>query len=1162
MSIFKSTLKPEIAAQLKAREKIISQTSDSGVKDKKGNPIFNIGTLPRDSNFLRFAAGKNSWVRMVSFVDADYGCKKIKNSSGEDIINPTTNKPKVECLYTGNQLAKKYILEGGTLYNSGKEGDDTFSLRRGVNKTDGVYGSNIDRISNTGTTLDRPLGLRPMPGITSLNVTNKSAYGSLREATVEYYCWDKHQLEEIELLYMRPGYSVMLEWGWSQYLDHGVANDINKYPDNISIKNFDLNTIDAFKAETEDYVYSQIDELVSKSKGNYDAILGLVKNFSWQLMPNGGYRCTTILISRGEVLETIKASSNPNIILGSTPPPAPVNIDGTTVGSSSPIFTLFERIFLTIKAAINKSEITNPDGEIRQQIVPKPNPEDPNTPPPTLSEDAQAQLDKFDTYASETYNSIKSNLEDQKIKYKFDMGDQFVDRNFNLSIAGLGLVRLSEASTDGTGIEYMNMKTFIVILNRFFIPRNKETGDPLLYLVIPEETTCLMSEDSVSIDPTICLISNDLATFITDSESTTDQQDRGFNPLMFNGFTFDPALNSYKAGSSYVLPSFYKQDAIKQKDGYKVVSVGKIGNIYISIGKILEVYRKYSGGENGVDITKLLTELLEDISFALGGINDFKLYTNRNIIQIIDAKYLETGEGASSKFMFDTFGLKSICRDVKINSRIFSEQSTMIGIAAGSSGNVKNLGDIYASTQTYFNEGLSDRIKNNLDISTSETAGNSSILDKDGKEIEANTLYYYNIYNNVSILTGYINKKILGDYTTKYNVSTANPKGIRETRIPQQIETSNASNLLKTFHYQINGKDVNFKSIIPFELELTLDGIGGFIIGQIFRIDKDMLPRSYYNSNVGFIITGISHSLQSNDWITTLKTQMCLLDNEAIELSIDKNKLKQVIQQIKTQIKGNSYLVFAMADYLVYQTLRTIGDNNPTLKEPFLEGNKKLTSSTISFDRVKADDAVYIFNALTSTTKALTFDEYLTLWFNKASQNPPPDFPATLAELKEVTVYTGQKLQTEILTGTNFYRGFFIKDLGSDKYKKSIDQSRFVKESDFKSTDIFLFRIFGDEAGEKIKNDLTTIDDNPDTVTYYGTIVKSINLQNLYLTMLNAVNQNVIQSNETFSAFIDITAVEKFSQEIDIKNISKNKIIYESKCKQGSESSGCLKPVK
>jgi hypothetical protein len=486
----------------------------------------------------------------------------------------------------------------------------------------------------------------------------------------------------------------------------------------------------------------------------------------------------------------------------------------------------------------------------------------------------------------------------------------------------------------------------------------------------------------------------------------------------------------------------------------------------------------------------------------------------------------------------------------------------MIGVAAGSSKNVKNLGDVYASTQTYFNEGLSDRIKNNLDISTSETAGNSGILDKDGKEIDANTLYYYNIYNNVSILAGYINKKILGDYTTKYNVSTTNPKGIRETRIPQQIETSNASNLLKTFHYQINGKDVNFKSIIPFELELTLDGIGGFIIGQIFRIDKDMLPKSYYNSNVGFIITGISHSLQSNDWVTTLKTQMCLLDNESIELSVDKNKLKQVIQQIKTQIKGNSYLVFAMADYLVYQTLRTIGNNNPALKEPFLEGNKKLNPSTISFDRMKAADAVYIYNTITSTYKALTFDEYLTLWFNKASQSPPPDFPATLKELKEITLVNGQKLSSFDLIDRNFISEFFIKDFRSDKYK--IGRNGVYFSSDFKSTDIFLFNIFGDDAKTKFETDIIKIEDIPETETYYGTTNKYINLNTLYLTMLNAVNQNVIRSSvRDYSAFIDIGAVDSyFSQEIDYKNAPKNRISYETKCKRGSESSGCLKPVK
>ena len=47
MSIFKSTLNPTIAAQLKAREKIVSTTST------------------RDSDFLQYTTGKNSWVRTI-----------------------------------------------------------------------------------------------------------------------------------------------------------------------------------------------------------------------------------------------------------------------------------------------------------------------------------------------------------------------------------------------------------------------------------------------------------------------------------------------------------------------------------------------------------------------------------------------------------------------------------------------------------------------------------------------------------------------------------------------------------------------------------------------------------------------------------------------------------------------------------------------------------------------------------------------------------------------------------------------------------------------------------------------------------------------------------------------------------------------------------------
>jgi hypothetical protein len=104
----------------------------------------------------------------------------------------------------------------------------------------------------------RQLGARPMPGITSVDINNKSAYGSLKEANIRYYCWDKHQLEELELLYMRTGYTVLLEWGWSQYLDSPTAS-----PKSIG------SGIDIFNNSlTDDKVYSQIEKL----KKDYETI--------------------------------------------------------------------------------------------------------------------------------------------------------------------------------------------------------------------------------------------------------------------------------------------------------------------------------------------------------------------------------------------------------------------------------------------------------------------------------------------------------------------------------------------------------------------------------------------------------------------------------------------------------------------------------------------------------------------------------------------------------------------------------------------------------------------------------------------------------------------------------------------------------------------------
>ena len=107
MSIFKDTLSQYVQNQLTAREIIISQGSYDPTK--LTNNVTPYGLNVRSNDFLGYVSGKNSWVRMQSFVDFN---GKVGNKT-----------------YGGSQLARKYILEGGTLYEAepGK-----FTLRSGV----------------------------------------------------------------------------------------------------------------------------------------------------------------------------------------------------------------------------------------------------------------------------------------------------------------------------------------------------------------------------------------------------------------------------------------------------------------------------------------------------------------------------------------------------------------------------------------------------------------------------------------------------------------------------------------------------------------------------------------------------------------------------------------------------------------------------------------------------------------------------------------------------------------------------------------------------------------------------------------------------------------------------------------------------------------------
>jgi len=1019
MSIFNSTFPKYVAGQITARKEMVNKKTNRG------------------SDFMQFTTAKNSWVRMVSMTN-------VNNS---------------------DSLSKQWVLYGGVPIKG------TNDLRYGVGNggNNGVYFSDLNNDPKQSSSNDKPYGYRPMPGITSVQSINKGTFGSLRQTTVKFICWDKYQLTQLEKLYMRPGFSVFVEWGWSLYIDHKDPSSINASPaasGPVSISNLVAYPIDPFGITDIQTTYNQIHNASEKYRGNYGAALGYVTNYSWQMLPNGGFECTTVIISHGNAINEIKASSNPFTILGSKTVgesrlTATLDPDPSKGVVEQPVLSNFEKIFLNLKAYKNQSEIFDPRGEF---YVKYDNVVLPPGDPARLASSQQIQQYVIKTVDEEIRPKIQEystkspfiTTKDFKLDtYSYTIGDTFP---FNVSSSW---IKPTNGSSNGNGFEYIIFDELIEILETFFIPKD-ENGQAIIKLVEAYEGRYAACEDTVSIDPTICLLNNPYAEFLVNGKNVYNRE--GFQPILYTPTAAATTTNisaSFENGKT-IYETVVSIGNRKAKNDSDPVLKLNLGNVYVNIDCILETYRSLISSD-GVSIVDFLNALLEKISFALGGVNDFKIYNNGNRLRIIDTKYLEISsdpEGDySAKYKFDLIGLKSVCRDVKINSRVFSEQASMIAIAAANAGQTNNtlanLGDLYTSTQQHLNSGLKDRLIREAYVTNpSEAVG--------GGGIPPGLAPYYDLYwNTIDPLEKYLQRKVIGSGSLSDPTETI--------IIPTQEEVQNAYSLLNTHLMQLNGKDLDYKAIIPFELEITLDGIYGFSIGEVYTIDESVLPEVYTGTKnqdrkVGFILTGVQQDLQNNDWTTTLKGQMCLLDNDKIENSlrkVEKDKIKSIISGIRAGQAKMGYLAWAMVDYLLFLTVNALSkDGVEKASRPFLSGTNALPkfegltgkcSGNYEFKYETGIDAVYsrgkdsfwgtplkkVLQNTSKTTKstdstdeakgledirasldATTFtlmpfydrtvaddtrtNTYLYKWWKEASTKGYPNFPATF---KEILVY-------------------------------------------------------------------------------------------------------------------------------------------------------------
>ena len=67
-------------------------------------------------------------------------------------------------------------------------------------------------------------------------------------------------------------------------------------------------------------------------------------------------------------------------------------------------------------------------------------------------------------------------------------------------------------------------------------------------------------------------------------------------------------------------------------------------------------------------------------------------------------------------------------------------------------------------------------------------------------------------------------------------------------------------------------------SIIPLKFNAKLDGIGGIVIGNVFKLPSNRLPKGYQGKDIHFIVMGEEQNISDNqDWTTTINGHLILL---------------------------------------------------------------------------------------------------------------------------------------------------------------------------------------------------------------------------------------------------------------------------------------------
>ena len=811
------------------------------------------------------------------------------NNDGERRVKNVLELPGDPTNWFGNELAKQYILFGGTSNaNLNISSDSTTGDLTKANAGDYRFGvtNNTSEFNNFAYGLGgTEMGINAMPGITGFSVKSRNM-GSLREVTVNIRANNENQFKIIDNLYCRIGYTMFLEWGNSQYFNNSggyiSVNDDNA-PSLIPTfltKKYGLNEVSCPSK-----FLKYIEKNRERSYGNYDAFFGRVKNFSWEFNQAGYYEITLSLISWGDIIESLGVDGQ----YGGQPVSYEEGGPNPQANNNSALSS-----FLSIAA--------QPQG----------------TTTTTLNQTAGQAGGSQNTITSNEWDVFKSTLQSRfNSSYKSTAN----------SIVTTPITSQSQSADDtAPSIDYTRLETSVgkiisahaifgndhyyyirfgdildFIKDRLLIYHPECDNEPIVNIDTEDTNYCYYSGVNVSADPSKVMVRAELpfdvpTLKILASADTkiVDKNGDGKDDTNEADWPYDVNFSSVFNLTQAKIERFVQNIT----NGTSNIQVGKIMNIYFEYQFLLDTIQQLRDQKTKkLPLFNFLNNLCETASSCLGGVNRLAIrLKDDNILQIYDQNPIYGTQDSPSSNIINLYGINpnkrtidnefleeaisgegSFVTDFNIRTELTNEFSTTVAIGAQAQGSV--IGEDSTGLSKW-NYGLVDRYypskidslqkANNQDNPTTEERinrilGQLKFLWLGYADGNYTTPNFQTTVNGITpTFTSFGKTYYFPNFqTTRYAEFVKLQQDYLQELIKYKMELDNANRDTKYGTNQIG--------MLPINISVTMDGLSGIRIYDRLAIDTRFIP-NYYPQTLVWIIKGVSHEIRNNKWYTKLET--------------------------------------------------------------------------------------------------------------------------------------------------------------------------------------------------------------------------------------------------------------------------------------------------